>query len=83
MRGQPYDIQISWIYILNENDDKVSLLMNNLSSKGLFNLQKKEIERIKVDFEGVKITDEETENIINSLPKVINRGIILIFDLRD
>ena len=59
-------------YILNENDDKVSLLMNNLSSKGLFNLQKKEIERIKVDFEGVKITDEETENIIKEVYKQHN-----------
>ena len=39
--------------------------MNDLSSKGSFNLQKKEIEKIKKDFEGVKITDEETKNIIN------------------
>ena len=43
--------------------------MNNLSSNGLFKLQKKEIEKIKVDFEGVKITDKETENIIKEVHK--------------
>ena len=37
-------------YILDENDEKVSSLMNDLSSKGLFNLQKKEIEKIKERF---------------------------------
>ncbi len=56
-------------YILGENDIAVSSLMNDLSSKGVFNLQKKEIEKIKKDFEGVKITDEETENIINEVYK--------------
>ena len=56
-------------YILNENDSSVSSLMNDLSSKGSFNLQKEEIEKIKKDFEGVKITDEETKNIINEVYK--------------
>ncbi len=56
-------------HILDENDNSVSSLMNDLSSKGLFNLQKKEIEKIKKDFEGVKITDEETESIIGEVYK--------------
>ncbi len=56
-------------YILDENDIGVSSLMNDLSSKGLFNLQKKDIEKIKKDFEGVKITDEETESIIYQVYK--------------
>ena len=56
-------------YILDENDIGVSSLMNDLSSKGLFNLQKKDIEKIKKDFEGVKITDEETESIIDQVYK--------------
>ena len=34
--------------------------MNDLSSKSLFNLEKKEIDKIKKDFEAVKVTDEET-----------------------
>ncbi len=56
-------------YILGENDEKVSSMMNDLSLKGSFNLQKKEIEKIKTDFEGVKITDEETESIIKEVYK--------------
>ena len=56
-------------YILDENDIGVSSLMNDLSSKGLFNLQKKDVEKIKKDFEGVKITDEETESIIDQVYK--------------
>ncbi len=54
-------------YILDENDVRVSSLMNDLSSKGFFNLQNKEIEKVKKDFEGVKITDEETVRIINEV----------------
>ena len=38
--------------------------MDKLSVKGSFNLQKKDTEKIKKDFEGIKITDEETQNII-------------------
>ena len=54
-------------YILDENDDNVRSLMEELSSKGSFNLQKKEIEKMKKDFESIKITDEETQNIINKV----------------
>ena len=57
-------------YILGESDSSVSSLMKNLSSKGLFNLRKKEIEKIKLDFEGIKITDEETADIIEEIYKV-------------
>ena len=56
-------------YILGESDSSVSSLMKNLSSKGLFNLRKKEIEKIKLDFEGIKITDEETADIIEEIYK--------------
>ena len=54
-------------YILDENDSKVGSLMNDLSSKSLFNLDKKEINKIKKDFEAVKVTDEETVSIINEI----------------
>ena len=56
-------------YILDESDSKVGSLMNDLSSKSLFNLEKKEIDRIKKDFEAVKVTDEETVSIINEIYK--------------
>ncbi len=56
-------------YIMDENDNKVTSLMEELSAKGSFNLKKKEIEKIKKDFEGIKITDEETKNIINKIFK--------------
>ena len=56
-------------YILDENDSSVSSLMNELSSKGIFKLKKTEIEKIKKDFEGIKITDEETEGIIHKIYK--------------
>ena len=56
-------------YILDENDSKVGSLMNDLSSKRLFNLEKKEIDKIKKDFEAVKITDEETISIIDEIYK--------------
>ena len=54
-------------YILDESDSKVGSLMNDLSSKSLFNLEKKEIDKIKKDFEAVKVTDEETVSIINEI----------------
>ena len=53
----------------DESDKKVELLMNDLSSKSLFNLEKKEIDKIKKDFEAVKVTDEETVSIINEIYK--------------
>ncbi|MEC7099847.1 MAG: threonine synthase, partial [Pseudomonadota bacterium] len=56
-------------YILGESDSKVVSLMNDLSSKSLFNLEKKEIDKIKKDFEAVKVTDEETINIIDEVYK--------------
>ena len=43
--------------------------MNDLSSKSLFNLDKKEIDKIKKDFEAVKVTDEETMGIIDEIYK--------------
>ena len=56
-------------YILDESDSKVGSLMNDLSSKKIFNLDKKEIDKIKKDFEAVKVTDEETVSIINEIYK--------------
>ena len=56
-------------YILDESDRKVGSLMNDLSSKSLFNLEKKEIDKIKKDFEAVKVTDEETVSIIDEIYK--------------
>ena len=56
-------------YILDESDSKVDSLMNDLSSKSLFNLEKKEINKIKKDFEAVKVTDEETISIIDEIYK--------------
>jgi Threonine synthase len=56
-------------YILDENDRKVGSLMNDRSLKSSFNLNKKEIYRIKKDFEALKVTDEETVSIINEIYK--------------
>ncbi len=56
-------------YILDESDSKVGSLMSHLSSKNLFNLEKKEIDKIKKDFEAVKVTDEETVSIIDEIYK--------------
>ena len=54
-------------YILDEKDSRVESLMNDLASKSLFNLEKKEINKIKKDFEAVKVTDEETLSIIDEI----------------
>ncbi len=54
-------------YVMDKNDSKVNSLMSDLSSKGSFNLQKNEVEKIKKDFEGVKVTDEETQIIIKNV----------------
>ena len=43
--------------------------MSDLSSKNLFNLEKKEVDKIKKDFEAVKVTDEETVSIIDKIYK--------------
>jgi len=64
------DIQISSNFerllfdIVNENDKRVSLLMNDLSSKGFFKLNKEEVEIIKKDFYAEKINDKDTLSII-------------------
>ncbi len=54
-------------YILDEKDSRVVSLMKDLASKNLFNLEKKEINKIKKDFEAVKVTDEETLSIIDEI----------------
>ena len=54
-------------YILDEKDSRVESLMKDLASKSMFNLEKKEINKIKKDFEAVKVTDEETLSIIDEI----------------
>jgi threonine synthase len=64
------DIQISSNFerllfdILDGDDKKVFSLMNDLTTKGFFKLNQKEIEIIKKDFCAEKISDEETLTII-------------------
>tara|TARA_B100000902_G_C27041745_1_gene779675 strand:- start:430 stop:846 length:417 start_codon:yes stop_codon:yes gene_type:complete len=54
---------------MDENDNSVISLMNDLSSKGSFNLKKDKVAKIKKDFEGVKITDKETQSVIEKVYK--------------
>ena len=54
-------------YIVGQDDQKVSLLMDHLSKKGFFKLDQNEIEEIKKDFEAVKINDESTQLIIKNI----------------
>ena len=54
-------------YIVGQDDQKVSLLMDQLSKKGFFKLDESEIQEIKKDFEAVKINDETTELIIKNI----------------
>ena len=54
-------------YAVGEDDQKVSLLMNDLSKKGFFKLDQREIQEIKKDFEAVKINDETTQLIIKNI----------------
>ena len=67
------DIQVSsnferlLFYVLQEDDQKVDLLMNNLKNKGFFKLEKNELKEIKKDFEAVKVSDEETLSIIKDV----------------
>ena len=64
------DIQVSSNFerllfdVVNEDDKRVSLLMNDLSSKGFFKLNKEEVEIIKKDFCAEKINDNDTLSII-------------------
>ncbi len=55
--------------ILGGDDNKVGSLMSDLSSKHSFNLGENEINKIKQDFVAIKITDEETVNIIEEIYK--------------
>ena len=54
-------------YIVGQDDQKVSLLMDHLSKKGFFKLDESEIQEIKKDFEAVKINDKTTELIIKNI----------------
>jgi len=64
------DVQISSNFerllfdVLNEDDKKVSSLMNELQSKGSFTLNNEQLNIIKRDFSAKKINDEETIKII-------------------
>ena len=67
------DIQISSNFerllfdILDGDDKKVLSLMNDLTTKGFFKLDQKEIKIIKKDFCSEKISDEETLAIIKKI----------------
>ena len=54
-------------YVVDQDDQKVSLLMDNLSKKGFFRLSQSEVKDIKKDFEAVKINDETTQLIIRNI----------------
>ena len=54
-------------YILKEDDQKVSSLMKKLKDQGSFKLEKKELDQIKKDFKAVRISDEETLQIIKEI----------------
>jgi threonine synthase len=67
------DIQVSSNFerllfdIVEQDDKKVVLLMNNLLTKGFFQLDQKAVEIIKKDFCAEKINDQETLFIIKDL----------------
>ena len=67
------DIQVSSNFerllfdIVEQDDNKVVLLMNNLLTKGFFQLDQKAVEIIKKDFCAEKINDQETLFIIKDL----------------
>ena len=54
-------------YVVGEDDQRVNLLMDHLSKKGFFKLDQKEIQKIKKDFEAVKVNDETTQLIIKNI----------------
>ena len=54
-------------YVVGQDDQKVSKLMNDLSKKGFFELNQSEIKDIKKDFEAIKINDKETKLIIKNI----------------
>ena len=67
------DIQISSNFerllfdVVGGDDKRVSLLMNDLSSKGFFQLSKEELTIIKKDFFAEKINDKDTLSIIKEI----------------
>ncbi len=67
------DIQVSsnferlLFYILNEDDQKVSLQMANLKDKGFFKLDNKALDEIKKDFIAIKVSDDEILSIIRDI----------------
>ena len=69
------DVQISSNFerllfdVLNEDDKKVSSLMNELKSKGSFSLNKEQIGIIKKNFIAKKTNDKETLEIIKKFSK--------------
>ncbi len=54
-------------YVLDQDDQKVGLLMDDLTKKGFFKLNQIQIKKIKQDFEAIKINDEETRSIIKNI----------------
>ena len=72
------DVQISSNFerllfdVLNEDDKKVTIFMNDLKSKGSFLLNKEQIAIIKKDFNAKKINDKETIEIIKNFSKEYN-----------
>ena len=51
--------------LLNKNTEEVRKLMNNLSNKGHFNLEKRILTRISKDFDSGAVTDNDTIATIN------------------
>ena len=72
------DIQVSSNFerllfdILNQNDKKVVSLMRNLSEEGFFKLNSEEVGKIKKDFIAVKVSDDETLEIIKNYENEFN-----------
>jgi len=72
------DIQVSSNFerllydVLNKNDKKVLSLMQNLTENGFFKLSKEEVDKIKEDFIAVKISDNETLEIIKKYENQFN-----------
>ena len=66
------DIQVSSNFerllydVLNQDDKKVSLLMQNLISEGSFRLSIDEVNKIKKNFCAIKISDAETLSIMRN-----------------
>ena len=60
---------------LNSDDQKVSKLMKNLNGKGIFQLEKHELKKIRENFSAEKISDADTLRIIKDF--FINYGFIL------